>query len=229
MASEVTIRQVNRALQELSDAAKAEFLEGFSRIDPRLQWHRNQFVREFFPGLIEKYGIIASSVGADVFEAEARALGIRPSVELAPGVNAERASARLMGELNMTTTLATALQLTDELVRQPYRSTFQDSAYRSGAGWARVPVSDTCQFCIMLASRGGVYASSDIAEFGFSGKKYHGDCDCVPVLVRGPEDYPEGYDPDAMYGDYLRARDAVGDYFDTRSILAKMREMYGGH
>ena len=81
----------------------------------------------------------------------------------------------------------------------------------------------------MLASRGGVYASEEIAEFGFSGKKYHGDCDCVPVLVRGPEDYPEGYDPDAMYEDYLRARDAVGDYFDTRSILAKMREMYGGH
>ena len=216
-------------MADLSAAAQSDFLMGFRSIDPRNQYERYRFVRAFFPALVDEYGTISAALAADVFEAEARALGIRPSVELAPGVNAERASARLMGELNMTTTLATALQLTDELVRQPYRSTFQDSAYRSGAGWARVPVSDTCQFCIMLASRGGVYSSEEIAEFGFSGKKYHGDCDCVPVLVRGPEDYPEGYDPDAMYGDYARARDAVGDYFDTRSILAKMREMYGGH
>ena len=229
MASRETIRRVNQALADLSRAAQSDFLAAFQLIDPRNQYQRYRFVREFFPALVDEYGTISAALAADVFEAQARELGITPSVEVSPGVNPDRASARLMGELNMTTTLATALQLTDELVRQPYRSTFQDSAYRSGGGWARVPVNDTCQFCIMLASRGGVYSSEEIAEFGFSGKKYHGDCDCVPVLVRGPEDYPEGYDPDAMYADYVRARDAVGDYFDTRSILAKMREMYGGH
>src|SRR5699024_3119716 len=113
MAAEGTIGQGSGALQEDSHAAKAEALEGCSRIDPRLHYQRNQFVRDFFPGLIEKYGIIAASVGADVFEAEARELGMSPSVELAPGVNPERASARIMGELHMTTTLAPALHFTD--------------------------------------------------------------------------------------------------------------------
>lgn len=216
---------MNLALDELSRAAQAEFLAGFAQIDPRLQYQRNQFVRDFFPGLIEKYGIIAASVGADVFEAEAVALGLRPRVELAPGVNAERAAARLMGELNSTTTLATALALTDELVRQPYRSTFQDSAWKSGGGWARVPVNDTCNFCIVLASRGGVYESEKIALLGFSGKKYHGDCDCVPVLVRDERDYPAGYDPDDLYEKY-KAVHSPGD--TGAQVVAKMRKAYGG-
>ena len=133
MASQETLRQVTLALEELSRAAQAEFLAGFEQIDPRLQYQRNQFVREFFPGLIEKYGIISASIGADVFEAEARELGLRPRADVAPGVNAGRAAARLEAELNTTTTLATALALTDELVKQPYRSTFQDSAIASGA------------------------------------------------------------------------------------------------
>lgn len=219
------IRQVNRALAELSRAAQAEFLAGFEAINPRLTYQRNQFVREYFPGLIEKYGIISASVGADVFEAEARELGLRPVTEVAPGVNAERASARLMAELNQTTTLATALKLTDELVRQPYRSTVQDSAWMSGGGWARVPVNDTCNFCIMLASRGGVYRTERLALLGFSGKTYHGDCDCVPVLVRDERDYPEGYDPDAMYEKY-KAVHADGD--TGAQVVAKMRKVYGG-
>lgn len=219
---------MNLALAELSRAAQAEFASGFAAIDPRLEYQRNRFVREVFPGLIEQYGIISASIGADVFEAEARELGLRPSTEVAPGVNAGRAASRLEAELNTTTTLATALALTDELVKQPFRSTFQDSAIRSGAGWARVPLGDTCNFCIMLASRGGVY-TRDTVVLGFNGKRYHGECDCQPVLVRDKSDYPDGYDPAAMYEQYLRARDAVGSRFDTRSILAQMREMYGGH
>ena len=220
------IRQVNRALAELSRAAQAEFLAGFEAINPRLTYQRNQFVREYLPGLIEKYGIISASVGADVFEAEARELGLRPVTEVAPGVNAERASARLAAELNQTTTLATALKLTDELVRQPYRSTVQDSAWRSGGGWARVPVNDTCNFCIMLASRGGVYRTERLALLGFSGKTYHGDCDCVPVLVRDERDYPEGYFPDDLYEKY-KAVHAPGD--TGAQVVAKMRKAYGGH
>lgn len=213
------------ALEDLSRAAQAEFLAGFEQIDPRLQYQRNQFVREFFPGLIEKYGIISASIAADVFEAEARELGLRPSTDLAPGVNAGRAAARLEAELNTTTTLATALALTDELVKQPYRSTFQDSAIASGAGWARVPLGDTCNFCIMLASRGGVY-TRDTVVLGFNGKRYHGECDCQPVLVRDESDYPAGYDPDALYEKYS----AVHSPGDTGAqVVAKMRAVYGGH
>lgn len=217
---------MNLALADLSRAAQAEFIAGFESINPRLQYQRNQFVKDWFPGLIEKYGIVSASVGADVFEAEAVELGLRPRLELAPGVNAERAAARLGAELNQTTTLATSLALVDELVKQPFRSTFQDSAIASGGGWARVPYADTCNFCVLLASRGGVYESKEVAINGFRGKKYHGDCDCQPVLVRDASDYPEGYDPDSMYEKY-KAVHASG--MSGAEAVAAMRKAYGGH
>lgn len=217
---------MNLALAELSRAAQAEFIAGFESINPRLQYQRNQFVKDWFPGLIEKYGIVSASVGADVFEAEAVELGLRPRLELAEGVNAARASARLEAELNTTTTLATSLALVDELVKQPYRSTFQDSAINSGAGWARVPVNDTCNFCIMLASRGGVYESKEVAINGYRGKKYHGECDCQPVLVRSEADYPVGYFPDDLYEKYAAVHQ--GGMTGAEAVAA-MRKAYGGH
>lgn len=218
--------QVRGSLRKLSLAARTDFLALWTRSDMSSDRARQTLIYWHFPELIERYGGMAASLAADVFEGEAEALGIRPSVELADGVNVERAAARFAGELNSTTTLATSLQLIDELVQQPYRSTFQDSAIASGAGWARVPIGDTCNFCIVLASRGGVYSSKDVAILGYSGKKYHGYCDCQPVLVRDESDYPAGYDPDALYDRY-KAQHAR---FDTmRDVTAKMRAAYGGH
>lgn len=216
---------MNRALEELSTAARAEFIAGFGSINPRMQHQRTAFVREWFPELIHQYGVVTAAIGADVFEAEARELGIRPVTELAPGVNAERAAARLGAELATTTTLSTSLQLVDELVKQPYRSTFQDSAINSGAGWARVPLGDTCNFCIMLASRGGVY-TRDTVVLGFNGKKYHGECDCMPVLVRDESDYPDGYSPDDLYEKYKAVHQSG---MTGAEAVAAMRRAYGGH
>lgn len=41
----------------------------------------------------------------------------------------------------------------------------------------------TCDFCLMLASRGPVYGSSETA--GGEGNKYHDHCYCIPVPVVG--------------------------------------------
>ncbi len=57
---------------------------------------------------------------------------------------------------------------------------------------ARVPSgSETCQFCIMLASRGAVYKSKETASHA------HANCDCKVVPDFG--DGIEGYDPDLYY------------------------------
>lgn len=58
--------------------------------------------------------------------------------------------------------------------------------------WARVPTgAETCQFCIMLASRGFVYRNEDVASHA------HANCDCrvVPSWDKGKAAV-EGYDPD---------------------------------
>lgn len=60
--------------------------------------------------------------------------------------------------------------------------------------WARIPTGvETCQFCIMLASRGFVYHSEETASHA------HSSCDCrvVPSWDKSPT--AQGYDPDLYY------------------------------
>ena len=179
--------------------------------------------------LIEVFGTQAGLLAADVFEMWADELGLGPVVRVAEGVDPARASARLGWALGRADPAAAAALLLDELVKQPYRSTVQNSAHASGAAWARVPTgAETCKWCLMLASRGAVYHSRDLARLGTNGKKYHGNCNCTPALVRGPEDYPDGYDPDALYDRYLLARNDA-DSANPKKILAAWRAADGGN
>lgn len=62
--------------------------------------------------------------------------------------------------------------------------------------WARIPAgSETCGFCLMLASRGFVYASDKVAG---SDGHYHPNCDCR--TIPGFDGMTvEGYEPGALY------------------------------
>ena len=60
--------------------------------------------------------------------------------------------------------------------------------------WARVPTgAETCQFCIMLASRGFVYHSEETASHAHA----HCDCRVIPSWDKSPT--AQGYDPDLYY------------------------------
>ena len=59
--------------------------------------------------------------------------------------------------------------------------------------WARIPTGvETCDFCIMLASRGFVYHSEETASHA------HAHCDCR-VVPSWDKAGAEGYDPDKYY------------------------------
>lgn len=110
--------------------------------------------------------------------------------------------------------------------------------------YARVPQGPTCEFCIMLASRGFVYWSEESAG-KFSG--YHRDDNCQIVSSWGSMQV-NGYDPDGMKARYKECREGVSrlltedryeryralakengeevykfDEWQTRKILAEMR------
>lgn len=60
--------------------------------------------------------------------------------------------------------------------------------------WARVPVgSETCSFCIMLASRGFAYQNEDTASHA------HANCDCRVIVSWDKSPSAQGYDPDKYY------------------------------
>lgn len=229
-ASAAELEHVRKVLNKLSAAAWGDFLAAFGDLPKWDQQIARRALEGAWPELIDTYGNMAASFGADMFEEWADSLQIRrPVVDLAEGVDPERATARAGWALSTADPMGNFKVLLDELVKQPYRSTLQDSAFASGAGWARVPTgAETCNWCLFLGSRGAVYHSRELAKYGTNGKKYHGDCDCTPALIaQDGSGAPEGYDPDALYDRYQAARQAAGSG-DIRNIAAAARERFGG-
>ena len=230
MPSPAQLNRVRQLLNEQSAAAVRDFREFYDSLSRSDRVFMSRALADGWVAIVEHYGDLSAEIGAEQFDEWAAELGLRrPQVEVAPGVNEQRATARLGWALSTPDQLGNATVLLDELVKQPYRSTVQDSAIKSGAAWARVPTgTETCAFCMMLGSRGAVYHSKELAQFGTNGKSYHGHCDCTPTLVRGPEDYPKGYDPGALYDRYEAGR-AQADSGNPKAILAAMREQSGTH
>lgn len=222
--SAAEVRQVMAALDRLSGAARADWATVWVQLGDPTRAEVTQALRESWRGVIEQYGDMAATLAADLFEDQAEGMKLSATTKLADGIIPDQADSNLeyaARQPNASGVMGIAL---DRLVKQPFRRTFQESAWASKAGWARVPTGpEPCQFCLMLASRGGVYHSQQIAKLGLTGHEYHGDCGCVPVLVRNPSDYPSGYAPDALYNIYSSAAEQVGNRFDTRAILAQMR------
>lgn len=228
MPNQASLEQCRRLLNRLSADATTDLHAMLATLKGSDRVLMSQMLAEGWVALVEHFGDQAADIGADQFDQWATELGASPRVVLADGVNEQRATARLGWALSTPNQLGNMATLLDELVKQPFRSTVQDSAHKSGLAWARVPTgSETCSFCLMLASRGAVYRSEQVAQFGFSGKKYHGMCDCTPAPVRGPEDYPKGYDPDGLYDQYQQARKEA-ESGDPSKILAAMRDRFDG-
>lgn len=100
--------------------------------------------------------------------------------------------------------------------------TIMRNASKSGGKvkYARVPTgAETCQFCLMLASRGFVYANKWKAG---EGSHYHANCDCA-IVPSFDGSGVEGYDPD-QYEDMWRNPDKYPELREARN--ARARELY---
>lgn len=155
-------------------------------------------LEDFWPDLLAQYGDLTATLAADRFEelTGMAATLVRP-------VDADRANARMRWALDPLfgaegDALARMHLLADELVKQPGRSTMFRSARSNRVRFARIPTgAETCRWCLMLASRGFVYASAQNAG---EARKFHGDCNCRIALES--EDAGD-YDPSALYAKYL--------------------------
>lgn len=114
----------------------------------------------------------------------------------------------------------------DERGRRRYRQTARAAAR---AGYARVPVGETCAWCYMLASLGYFYRSKETA-LGVEPDHYHANCDCIAVPYSSPEAI-EGYeDTYEMYFDmYARARDDLMNGNISPELDARIREAEKRH
>lgn len=192
-------------------------------------------LERFVPLLVQQYGEIAATVAADFFDELREAAPVRESFRavMADPVPVEQAEAStrwavapLFADVpDRLATFGRLAQVVDRLSLQPGRDTIARSVVRdpANARWARVPVGKTCAFCLVLASRGAVYVSEESAG---GHRKFHGDCDCTPTPVWSDEDLPEGYDPDALYEQYLDASESANSS-RIQPVAAKLREQQG--
>lgn len=155
---------------------------------------------EFYSGLREiasgKGGILSLQTGRN---RQATERAVRAFIDQLIDGSDEVFEELLMERVELEAKKAAAYNTIDNVRNDPDRPRF-----------ARVPIGEkTCDFCLMLASRGPVYLTEESAG-AFT--KFHAHCDCkvVPfwgtvgagVSRRKGSMTVEGYDPDAYYKEY---------------------------
>jgi len=160
-----------------------------------------------FADIIQAFGEQAAMSAARYLELDRQVAGVNlPSVVPADTVPVEQIERSLnwalrpldAGDLRRAEQqMAGSLQ---RLVEQPARETVWDATVAAKTRYARVPRgADPCPFCLMLASRGGVYSADSVItttgrSTGSSGRPeglaFHDNCHCVPMEIRQDDDVP---------------------------------------
>lgn len=84
--------------------------------------------------------------------------------------------------------------------------------------WVRVPVGDTCAWCMMLASQGAWYLTKESA-LGASPDHYHDGCDCVAVYHADADNIPN-------YNNLLKYKKMYYDAENARAANASGKQPY---
>ena len=121
------------------------------------------------------YDICSEAAGLDVEPAEYEDVDIDALTERAHSVVARPGDSKATLDMFLQNAIAESIRATG------YANLWRD--YRrgmAGGKWARVPVGDTCAWCLLLASQGAWYISEESA-LGKHAGHYHDGCDCVAV------------------------------------------------
>lgn len=171
-------------LADVADLARRDLVQFWSSLDlssaPEVLL---EALLEYVPVLTARYGELAGEVAAEWYDElragakvpgrfRARAAAVTPS-EVVTG-RVRSAGAHLFGS-DLALTLAALDGSVTKYVLQPGRNTIRESTFRDprARGWKRITRSGSCDFCQMLAGRGGVYLERTVRFAS------HGDCKCA--------------------------------------------------
>lgn len=161
---------------------------------------RKRLLEEPFAAIVAAYGEQAAYAAADYLFLQRsldESLRELEYPEVADPVGYEQAvasyrSAMWVEDVNDASAAELALKklqgITNRLVVAPARETVALAVEKAGTMYARVPEPGACGFCLMLGSRGAVYASKKSA-FGELGR-YHDNCRCLAIEVTDDSELP---------------------------------------
>lgn len=229
MVSRADVTRLSAAQREIVGLALADIREMLGWIDLGSPERARDVFLDVLPTLVQEYGDLAATAAAEWYE------------ELHPGM------------FQATTVAPIATEAVEGTVRYHATHLFGDSPAEFGKviegavqrhilysgratvarnanvdpakpRYGRVPQgAHTCAWCGMLASRGFVYRSEQLA--GADGR-FHSDCDCQIVPSwESNQAHIDGYDPDRLYDRYLEARQ-YSDNESPESIAAAMRSLF---
>lgn len=154
----------------------------------------------------EEYAILGGELGAQWYDLCTQLAGIQAEpAELSPlPTESIQASANAAAANAANSTIGDVFStFLSDVINNSIRETGRQNLWRdyerglTAGRWARVPVGDTCAFCLMLASQGAWYLTEESA-LGESADHYHRKCDCKAVYHASPEDI-RGYKDLARY------------------------------
>lgn len=198
------VEAYSRNLNQLSERGRAELARRLSKVDwsQDVATVREQVVAvmqtccgasstmaarlaaDFYDGLRDEFGVedgFRAAVDGG-YEPEATEGAVRAfALDLVDGKPVETFVGKCADRLDREVRLSANRCVESNARRDPKRPR-----------WARVPTgAETCEFCIMLASRGFVYHGEDLASHAHA----HCDCRVVPSWDKAKSEV-EGYDPD---------------------------------
>lgn len=222
----IQVRDLERhrlAQSQLSSLVKAELERFFRRLNLSNPDNVKLALLQYIPILIEKYGAVSEQLALEFYEQlllTSSAAGLyTPSVPPLPDDFPDAITGMIkysIGPLwtpNPEKALDRLLVKTDKFVKEPGRQTMIFNAEQEGVWWARVPTgTETCSFCLVLASRGADYHSKRSAGSREYGEEnlFHGECDCDIVRLGIDDEYPPGYLPEDIYNVYDESARRVG-------------------
>lgn len=235
MPTRSDVERLRVANAEVSRLVRADIEDFWSSLNLSRFGAARQALIEYMPVLVQQYGDLGASVAAEWYdemrsESLSQSLRFRALPAAAPPAEQVVESTKwAIRDLASPTAKGALLGVADRLVKQPGRDTITQNAARERVQWARVPSGrETCAFCLLVASRGFAYTSEQTASKTESGNKYHADCDCVPTPSwKAGDKEIEGYDPDALYGQYVGAGGGPTSGLTAKQILSNMREQLG--
>lgn len=237
----------------LTEKAVNELTRRVSHIGAREPERRARFIRMHVRALAQEYGMQEKELGAQWYEHCAKAAGI----DVEPAIVGDIDYGRLDGYFDSVLedyvdgnepwerteakvaeafesqmrgfergTILENLDRDEGYSRRRYRQTMR--AARK-AGYARVPVGETCAWCYMLASLGYFYRSEETA-LGVEPDHYHAHCDCIAVPYTGPDDI-DGYGDtyELYFGMYAKARDDLENGNISPELEQRIREAEERH
>ena len=184
------IQSFGNVSQQLIQAAADEFMKLYSA---ELTFDETV---ELMALVAEQYGLLGSELGAQWYDLCTRLANVDAEPAEIQQMDAEdlkvRAKWYLENNVDQKQVFNYYLQ---NVINDSIRETGSANLWRDyerglvPGKWARVPVGDTCAWCLMLASQGAWYKSKRSA-LGITPDHYHDGCNCIAVYHADPNDIP---------------------------------------